>query len=104
MQRPWLLLSLLALASCSSGVNTTLQVSNYDTACTADADCKAVFIGDPCATKCQCPNAAINSVDVPREQSDLMAVAALCTSSPGVCTASCIQPTPACTAGHCTLP
>jgi hypothetical protein len=104
MKRPWLLLPLLALAACNNDLDTTLQLSNYDTNCTVDADCKAVFVGDPCSTPCQCPNAAINVVDVPHEQSDLMAVTAVCATPPSTCTTSCVEPTPTCSAGVCSLP
>jgi hypothetical protein len=104
MKRSWLLLPLLALAACNSSPNTTLELKNYDTACAVDADCKAVFVGDPCATACQCANAALNSSDYFREQSDLMAMTAICSNPPGTCTESCATPVPACNKGTCALP
>ena len=104
MKRLCLGLTLLAFAACSSGTDTTLQLSSYDTACNVQADCAAAFVGDPCATTCECPNAAINRSDLPREQSDLMAMTALCNTPPGACTVSCVEPMPTCNAGVCALP
>jgi hypothetical protein len=104
MKRLWLLLPLLALAGCNDGVSTTLQLSNYETTCSTEADCIAAFVGDPCETTCQCPNAALNQADFPREQSDLMAVTALCATPPATCTMACPSPAPTCTKGVCGLP
>ena len=104
MKRLWLPLSLLALAACNDGLDTNLQLSSYDTSCNVEADCIAAFVGDPCTTTCQCPNAAINVTDYSHEQTDLMAMTALCSAPPAVCKVSCAVPTPACKSGVCTLP
>jgi hypothetical protein len=99
-----LALALLALAACGgTSTDTTLLISNYKTTCTAASDCAAVFIGDPCASACRCPNASINTTATLQQASDLAAAEALCTSAPGVCTASCVTPTAACTQGVCAL-
>jgi hypothetical protein len=103
MKRPWLLLPLLALAACNSTTDTNIQLSSYDTACKVDADCRAVFVGDPCTTACQCANAAVNASDYFREQSDVMAVTTLCSSTP-VCNAACAEPVPTCNKGVCAVP
>jgi hypothetical protein len=101
MNKLWL--SLLALAACGSGSATTLQISDYNTACTSASSCAAVFVGDPCASACKCPNAAIDNRDTIREASDLAAAEALCTSPPPGCTESCSMPQATCTLGVCAL-
>jgi hypothetical protein len=104
MKRLWLPLSLLALAACNSSPDTTVELSNYDTACTVDADCRAVFVGDPCATGCQCLNAALNKGDYFREQSDLQAMTAICSKAPPACNEACAVPVPTCNKGTCAVP
>jgi hypothetical protein len=101
MRLRWL--ALLSLAGCGSSTDTTLHISNYKTTCAVASDCAAVFIGDPCATACRCPNAAISNTATIQEASDLAAAEALCTKAPGVCTASCVTPQATCAQGTCAL-
>jgi hypothetical protein len=97
-------LALVALAACGGSTSdTTLHISNYETTCAVASDCAVVFIGDPCASACRCPNAAISTTATIQEASDLAAAEALCTTSPGGCTVSCVVPTASCAQGVCAL-
>jgi hypothetical protein len=89
---------LLAFGACGS---PTLDGASFDTACVADQDCVGVFLGDPCSSACDCPNAAINKSDLARYQSDLAADRAAC-SSKSACVADCVAPTATCKLGVCT--
>jgi hypothetical protein len=104
MKSPSVLLPLLALAACGSGMSTTIQPNHYDTSCQADVDCSAVFVGDPCTTACQCTNAAINVADLPRARSELAAAEGRCTGSRPVCNMACTVPVAACIQGVCRRP
>jgi hypothetical protein len=57
------LLAALALGACSSG-GGTIDITQFDATCTADADCGLVFTGDVCG--CSCAEGAIRASEVPR--------------------------------------
>jgi hypothetical protein len=91
---------LLASGACGG---PTLDGTSFDTACVADQDCTAVFLGDVCSSACHCPDGAINKTDLARYQSDLQTDIAACSNEP-TCDADCISPTATCKLGVCSIP
>lgn len=87
-----------AAALCLSGCgSTTVNLSDYNTSCTVDADCMAVTVGDVCG--CSCGNAAINRSDAARYRSDYSLARSHCTGPE--CLADCIVPKVTCSTGIC---
>ena len=52
------------------GAPTQISVATFDTTCSEDSDCVAVFQGAVCDA-CRCPNAAINGRDLEKYSKDL---------------------------------
>lgn len=90
------LVVVLLVAGCG---NTTVSLTDYNTSCTADADCMAVTVGSVCG--CSCGNAAINRTDAVRYHSDHTAARSHC-SGPE-CLADCAAPKLSCSSGTCKL-
>ncbi len=56
--------------------DTTINLSDFDTTCTKDADCTPVNVGDICG--CHCGNAAINVSSLAAYQAELQQKSAHC--------------------------
>jgi hypothetical protein len=81
---------------CTKG---SVTASDYDQACTTDADCTPVFQGSMCGP-CACTNAAINKSALPAYNAGVTAA-----GGPLVNTCLCPGlPSGVCSAGVCTLP
>jgi hypothetical protein len=91
-----------------------LNVTDYSKACSADADCVAVFVGPACGEQCdpRCPNDAISVASNAKYETDFQRVISACPRPiiPRQCPVFVISPcdavrrTPACRAGTCVLP
>jgi len=80
------------LAACAKGTCTArkpfvVAASNYDTACSTNADCTTIPVGEICSP-CQCAHGAISFAGLQQYQIDKAKV--LCTPNPIVC--SCAPP------------
>ena len=57
-----------------------ITASSYNASCTQNSDCAAIFEGDVCSN-CRCPNASINTQDVPKYSTDVATAIKSCASS-----------------------
>ena len=88
---------LLALCACGG---TEINSGSYDRACTVDANCAPVFQGDACAP-CRCSNAAVNSSQVARYESDLLNLRTRCGPIPEVACGPCLPRRGLCIGSTC---
>jgi len=80
--------------------NETISASNYNQTCSADSDCVAIAVGDPC--RLCCANAAINKADQAKYNADVAEDRAEC--RPVIpCTIACLMNHAACTNNKCTV-
>ncbi len=95
----WLSAALVAAllsAHCNTNRSCTINASSYNTSCTKDSDCVAVFSGSFCGHTCACENAAINVSAQAQYEADL--------SSEGPPECPCpASPAVACDRGACAL-
>lgn len=94
--------ALAAMGACGSGDSTALSLEDYDTSCTDDPDCVAVFIGDVCPCT-GCANAAINRNDHDRYLADLADARDACDEDPMCPAIACNEGEPICDAGRCAI-
>jgi len=93
-----ILLSLLFATLLSCG-GTTVTGKDFSTACVADADCVAVFLGNVCA-QCTCPTTAISRSSKAAYDTEYAAAVKGCGGTPvNIC--SCIEVATRCASGTC---
>lgn len=87
------LLVLLFASSC--GNPTIIDGESYSRACTANADCVAVFFGNQC-DPCGCPNTTIATQDEVTYHADRSAALAACGPRPEIACGPCQDRRPFC--------
>jgi hypothetical protein len=87
--------ALLAM-SCGS---TVISSKGLSTACTVDADCVAVYLGDVCGV-CDCPNAAIAASSKASYDTEVSDAQKLCGPRTAIA-CDCIQVSAGCSSGTC---
>lgn len=85
-----LALSALAIGGSLLGCATQLRADDYDRTCNAAAECRVVFVGDPCS--CSCDVSAIRASEYPQYLEDRgnPQCNALCGPCPGSA-AACVE-------------
>ncbi len=92
--------TILLLGMLVSACSTSVDATDYDQSCNADADCAVVLVGSLCS--CACRFDAIALRDLPQYQEDATAANDHCFTEE-TCAAACEPPGPAaCLSGKCT--
>jgi hypothetical protein len=84
----------------SGGPGTVVHATDYNQKCMVDGDCTAVYDGDLCSA-CLCKNAAINSADAARYQTDSSSRAQQCQGGSPCATPNCTDLAAYCNHGTC---
>ncbi len=88
----------LPTVGCSSKIDSTIRVADYDRACVVDRDCVLAIDGDVCAF---CANAAIAGRDA-KYTADRLRIASACDKG-GQGNGDCMSERAVCTAGTCAV-